>query len=175
MPSALAQPSVRPSVLRLIGSTLASRYEMLVREGVPAHLALSVRRLQVQQPHTAPLPTRCALIVEPDPHARGLAELLLDEVMIVVGCESAEAALPVLRARGGTVALVFADLRLSGTLSGLDLARAVSERWPATRMILTSASAERPAQALPAGVRFMPKPWACGALLAEAHKAIGEG
>lgn len=173
MPSALAHPRVGSSVLRLIGSTLAARYETLLREGVPVHLAPSVRRLQVQQPRTEPLPNRCALIVEPDPHVRGLAELLLDDVMIVVGCESAEAALPVLRARGGNVALVFADLRLSGTLSGIDLARVVTRRWPATRMILTSASADDPAVTMPANVRFMPKPWGCAELLAEAHAAIG--
>ena len=174
MPTALAHPSVRPSVLRLIGSTLASRYEMLLREGVPAHLAVAVRRLQVQEPRKKPLPKACALIVEPDPHVRGLAELLLDEVMIVVGCESAEAAIPVLRAHGGNVALVLSDLRLSGTLSGIDLARIIAKRWPTTRMLLTSASAEEPGEALPPGVRYMPKPWACADLLTEARMAIGQ-
>lgn len=171
MPSAPILACVRPAALKHIGITLAPLYETLVREGVPAHLATCVRRLQVQERRSRPMPRACALVVEPDPHVRMLAELTLDETMIVVGCESAEAALPILRARGSEVVLVVADLRLAGPLSGLALARAVASGCPGTRMILTSAGAAEPDEPLPAGVSFLRKPWSCADLIAEARRA----
>ena len=172
-------PSAHPSSrvfesgdLKALGTSLAARYETLIGEGVPAHLAMPVRKMQMQEPKRVPLPSARAIVVEDDPHVRVLAELLLDEIAVVIGCESAESALAVMRARGQDVALVFADVRLTGTMSGIDLACAVVSRWPATRMMLTSGVLRAPPSDLPAGVRFLPKPWSCADLLAEARSAI---
>ncbi|WP_457106997.1 response regulator [Methylobacterium sp. P5_C11] len=168
-----------------IGRTLASFYDNLVSEGVPEHLASLVRRVRqtdggdsVQQisRETAAeaVPPRLALVVEDDPEIRALAETLLEETELdVVGCDSAEAALLVLQARGGDVALVFADVRLAGRMDGLQLARAVSTLWPRARLVVTSGHGlSRPE--LPAEAVFIAKPWRAFDVLVEAERAAAE-
>jgi CheY-like chemotaxis protein len=166
-----------------IGQTLASFYDTLVAEGIPEHLAVLVR--QVRQSETdyaaggvASEPQAetersglLALVVEDDPQVRALAEALLEETELgVIGCDSAEAALNVLQARGGEVALVFADVRLAGEMDGLQLARAVATLWPRARLVITSgqpvARPEVPAEAV-----FIPKPWRALEILVEAERA----
>ena len=166
-----------------IGQTLASFYDTLVAEGIPEHLAVLVR--QVRQSETdyaaggaASEPqaetersSLLALVVEDDPQVRALAEALLEETELgVIGCDSAEAALNVLQARGGEVALVFADVRLAGEMDGLQLARAVATLWPRARLVITSgqpvARPEVPAEAV-----FIPKPWRALEILVEAERA----
>lgn len=169
-----------------IGQTLASFYDELVSEGIPEHLAALVRRVRQTEDDTAAqadagpatataseLP-RVALVVEDDPEVRALAETLLEETELeVVGCDSAEAALSVLQARGGDVALVFADIRLAGEMDGLQLARAVATLWPRARLVITSGHGlHRPE--LPTEAVFIAKPWRPLDVLVEAERAAAE-
>ena len=168
-----------------IGQTLASFYDTLVAEGVPEHLAALVRQVRQSadgreegkagDPASPPCAqgARLALVVEDEPEVRALAEALLEETELsVVGCDSAEAALAVLQARGGEVALVFADVRLAGEMDGLQLARAVSTLWPRARLVVTSGrSVARPD--VPEHAVFIPKPWRALDVLVEAERASG--
>lgn len=169
-----------------IGQTLASFYDELVSEGIPEHLAALVRRVRQTEDDTgaqadagpatataSELP-RVALVVEDDPEVRALAETLLEETELeVVGCDSAEAALSVLQARGGDVALVFADIRLAGEMDGLQLARAVATLWPRARLVITSGHGlHRPE--LPTEAVFIAKPWRPLDVLVEAERAAAE-
>jgi CheY-like chemotaxis protein len=168
-----------------IGRTLASFYDNLVTEGVPEHLAALVRRVRQTEDdasarHEPPVvtleaePPRLALVVEDDPEIRALAETLLEETELnVVGCDSAEAALSVLQARGGDVALVFADVRLAGQMDGLQLARAVATLWPRARLVITSGHG-LPRPDLPAEAVFIAKPWRPFDVLVEAERAAAE-
>jgi CheY-like chemotaxis protein len=168
-----------------IGRTLASFYDDLVTEGVPEHLAALVRRVRqtegdepVRVEPQAASPEagqpRLALVVEDDPEIRALAETLLEETELdVVGCDSAEAALAVLQARGGDVALVFADVRLAGEMDGLQLARAVATLWPRARLVITSGHG-LPRPDLPAEAVFIAKPWRPLDVLVEAERAAAE-
>ena len=80
-----------------------------------------------------------ALIVEDDPDVRELAAALLEETVLdVMEVDSAEAALNCLQDRGGEVAMIFADIRLPGTMDGVQLARAACTLWPTIRIVLTS-------------------------------------
>lgn len=100
-----------------------------------------------------------ALVVEHDRDLRDLAEALLEESDLeVVGCESGEAALEVMHRRGGRVAFLFADVELAGAMDGVELARAVRERWPRVKIVVTSPDDDR-LQGLPQGADHMPKPW----------------
>jgi CheY-like chemotaxis protein len=175
--------TLSPSIpLDQIGQTLASIYDDLVSEGVPEHLAALVRRVRQSEaepaaPHPAqPAATeavaqRLALVVEDDPQIRALAETLLEETELdVVGCDSAEAALAVLQARGGDVALVFADVRLAGEMDGLQLARAVATLWPRARLVVTSGHGIRRPD-LPSEAVFIAKPWRPFDVLVEAERA----
>ena len=168
-----------------IGQTLASFFDDLVSEGMPEHLAALVRRVrQTEDDRIAAAgpvavaaetdPRRVALVVEDDPAIRALAETLLEETELdVVGCDSAEAALSVLQARGGDVALVFADVRLAGHMDGLQLARAVATVWPRARRVITSGHG-LPRPEMPPEAVFIAKPWRPLDVLVEAERATSD-
>jgi len=162
-----------------IGQALAAFYDDLIAEGVPEHLATLVRQVQpepgAKQTGTQPKSGRIALVVEDDAATRHLAEALLgDTDLSVIGCDSAEAALAIMREQGGQVALVFADIRLAGAMDGLQLAAAVALLWPTARMVVTSGRrAERP-ENLPPQAVFIAKPWRPFDLLVEAERATTE-
>ena len=116
---------------------------------------------------------RIALIVEDDAELRHLTKLVLEEVELdIVESESAEAALATMLLRGQDVALIFADIRLSGVMDGIDLAREVKMRWPHLVVVLTSGNAGEYPEKLPPGVVYMPKPWNPVSILAAAQHAI---
>jgi CheY-like chemotaxis protein len=157
--------------LEAIGQALADVYDNLVAEGVPEHLAALVRQVEARDRTR----TRLALVVEDDANVRALAETLLEETeLAVAGCESAEAALAVLQARGHEISLVFADVRLAGDMDGVQLAAAVATLWPTTRLVLTSGTPQAELAPLPEGVVFIPKPWRALDLLCEAERATQE-
>ncbi len=114
-----------------------------------------------------------ALIVEDDPDVRGLAAALLEETELdAVEVGSAEAALDCLQERGGEVAMLFADVRLPGTMDGVQLAKAACTLWPTIRIVLTSGDPGARLDDLPECVTFMPKPWRGLDVLVQAEKAI---
>ena len=133
-----------------------------------------MRQVQPDTP-AKPRSGRLALVVEDDAATRGVAEALLgDTDLDVIGCDSAEAALAVMREQGGRVALVFTDVRLAGPMDGLQLASAVALLWPTARMVVTSGRrTDRPTKLPPQAV-FIPKPWRPFDLLAEAERATTE-
>jgi DNA-binding NtrC family response regulator len=84
-------------------------------------------------------PNRTVLIVEDDAELRDLtAALLEDEQLDTVKCESAEAALAVMLLHERDISMIFADVRLTGAMDGVDLAWEVRQRWPTLPVVLTS-------------------------------------
>ncbi len=118
--------------------------------------------------------SRVALIVEDDHDVRGLAAALLEESdLAVVETSSAEEALAYLREHADRVAFLFADVRLSRLMSGIDLARMVGLKWPWIEMVLTSGApigTDEVAQ-VPREVHYMPKPWRALDILMAAERA----
>jgi CheY-like chemotaxis protein len=118
---------------------------------------------------------RIALIVEDDAELRGLTTTVLQESELdIIECESAEATLATMLLRGQDVAMIFADIRLSGVMDGVDLAREVKMRWPHLMVILTSGNAGERLEQLPPGVDYMPKPWQPLNVLMAADRAAGD-
>src|SRR6516162_11947871 len=117
---------------------------------------------------------RIALIVEDDAELRLITKMVLEESELdTIECDSAEAALATMLLRGPDVAMIFADIRLSGVMDGIDLAREVKMRWPHLVVVLTSGNAgEYPEKRLPLGVVYMPKPWNPVSILAAAQHAM---
>lgn len=114
-----------------------------------------------------------ALVVEDDAAIRDLATAVLEETDLgVIACESAEDALSVLERDDVTVALLFADIRLSGAMDGVTLAKAVERRWPDVRVIVTSGAKQD--VTLPRGALFMQKPWRALDVLVQAERATME-
>ena len=105
-------------------------------------------------------PKSIALIVEDDHDLLQLTAMLLQESGFnTVECESAEAALAVMLLGEQDVTMVFADIRLSGAMDGVDLAHELKVRWPHLKIILTSGNAGERLAHLPRGVEYMAKPW----------------
>jgi DNA-binding NtrC family response regulator len=125
---------------------------------------------------SAPKIGQAALIVEDDADQRSfIAMLLQDAGFETIECESAEAALATMLLRGRDVCLVFADLRLSGPMDGVDLASELRMRWPHLSVVLTSGNVGTRLADLPAGVEYMPKPWQPLNLLITADRAKSAG
>src|SRR5689334_7095544 len=102
---------------------------------------------------------RKILIVEDNTELRMLTKEILEECQLdIIECESAEAALATMLLRGRDEAMVFADIRLSGVMDGIELAREVKLRWPHLVVILASGNAAEYLDQLPPGVEYMPKP-----------------
>jgi CheY-like chemotaxis protein len=116
---------------------------------------------------------RKALVVEDDAELRSLAVALLEETSLeIVEASSGEEALHYLHHHADEVAFLFSDVRLPCLMSGVDLARTVSLKWPWIRTVLTSgAPLEEPGNTPLRDVRFMPKPWRALEVLIEAEKA----
>jgi two-component system, cell cycle response regulator CpdR len=115
---------------------------------------------------------RAALIVEDDADQRWLTATLLRENGVqTIECESAEAALATMLLRRCEVCMVFADVRLSGVMDGIDLARELKIRWPRLIVVLTSGNPSARLEHLPPGVEYMPKPWQPLNLLIAAERA----
>ena len=114
-----------------------------------------------------------ALVVEDDPEIRSLAGAMLEETELnVVEVASGEEALAYLDEHGDEVALIFADVWLSGRLDGVELARAVQRRWPRVKMLVTSGNAGDRLRELPREAQFLPKPWRALDVLVAAEKAV---
>jgi DNA-binding NtrC family response regulator len=115
---------------------------------------------------------RKLLIVEDDAELRLLMKMVLEESELdIIECDSAEMALATMLLRGQEVAMIFADIQLSGEMDGMDLAREVKIRWPHLVVILTSGKAGEHLDQLPPGVEYIPKPWKALEVLTAAERA----
>ena len=56
--------------------------------------------------------------------------VLEESELDIIDCDSAESALATMLLRGQDVAMIFADIRLSAVMDGIDLAHEVKMRWP---------------------------------------------
>ena len=99
---------------------------------------------------------RLALIVEDDVQQRQmLSDLLEDENMKVISCESAEAGVAVMNEFGGDLAVLITDVNLAGTMTGLELAVVARRGFPSLRIVVVSGYD----QDVPEDICFLRKPW----------------
>ena len=57
------------------------------------------------------------------------------------------------------ITVVFTDIQMPGSMDGLKLAAAIRGRWPPIKIVATSGRAKVTDDDLPAGSRFLPKPY----------------
>jgi len=110
-----------------------------------------------------------ALVVEDDPLQREfLCDLLRNENIDVVQCESAEAAELVVARSGPELTLLVTDAALAGRGTGIELAQFAKRRFPGLNVILVSG---QDGLTLPENVRFFRKPFQPAELLRAAMSA----
>jgi CheY-like chemotaxis protein len=76
----------------------------------------------------------------------------------VVEAANADQAIEILESRRD-IAVVFTDIQMPGSMDGLKLARAIRGRWPPIKIVVTSGYANVGEPDLPAGGRFLSKPY----------------
>jgi CheY-like chemotaxis protein len=102
------------------------------------------------------------LVVEDDWLIREMLGDVLEEAGFNTSLAfSAKEALRLLE-RDGDFDFVMTDVELPGGLDGIDLARLVAAQWPQIEVLMISGCG---LPAVPAGTRFLPKPFTPGELL----------
>ena len=83
-------------------------------------------------------------------------------------------ALELLNHCAAEIAVLFTDVRMPGSMDGLELARVAHMSWPWIRVIVTSGAFGKPSDTLPEDADFLRKPWLPLDLLAHVLKAATE-
>ncbi|TGD96282.1 NepR family anti-sigma factor [Methylobacterium nonmethylotrophicum] len=143
--------------LDALGAGLAAAYDGLVAEAIPERLGALLRQLESREtaggPETgeastprdrtggseAPGPAcRLALVVGEVPGATEAGAVLARAGLEATPCPDPDAALDLLRLRGGEVALVLLGLpaERTGGLDGAGFARAVATLWPTIHLVV---------------------------------------
>jgi DNA-binding NarL/FixJ family response regulator len=87
-----------------------------------------------------------------------VVEVLAEEGFVAIEAGHAEEALATLNLRAADIHVLFTDIHMPGAMDGLALAHHARQSWPWIALLITSATT--PKTALPAGSRFLPKPYA---------------
>lgn len=99
------------------------------------------------------------LLVEDEVLVRWAAAAALREAGYqVLDVERADEALPILEGRSDIV-VVFTDINMPGRMDGQALAFEVNRRWPRIGLLVTSGEMTTGDSRLPAGSRFLAKPY----------------
>jgi DNA-binding NtrC family response regulator len=93
-----------------------------------------------------------------------IADVLGEASLHVVEAGNADEALEVLECRGDITSVV-TDVRMPGTIDGLDLAPIIAEQWKYVGLVVLSGHASAADPRLPAAASFIQKPLAMHALL----------
>jgi len=115
------------------------------------------------------------LIVEDEPLLRSMAvEFLSEAGLVTFEADNAIQALELLNHCAAEIAVLFTDVRMPGSMDGLELARVAHMSWPWIRVIVTSGALGKPSDTLPEDADFLRKPWLPLDLLAHVQKAATE-
>jgi CheY-like chemotaxis protein len=115
----------------------------------------------VMSPVPIAAPAQIVVVVaEDEEFLRTIAvEFLADEGFTVLEAEHAAGAIALLEAKAGDVHVLFTDHRMPGSMSGFELVHHAFRQWPWIALLLTSGDIGPEATNLPAGCRFLPKPY----------------
>jgi DNA-binding NtrC family response regulator len=95
------------------------------------------------------------LVVEDEPIIRMEAvQVIKDAGYVVLDASNTNDAITILEKRHD-IRAVFTEIHVPGRLNGMDLARAIAERWPLIRLIVTSSAST--VDNFPADWRYIPK------------------
>jgi two-component system, response regulator PdtaR len=91
----------------------------------------------------------------------------------VVEAENADGAISILESRFD-ITIVFTDVQMPGSMDGLKLAAAIRGRWPPILIVATSGLVAIRDDDLPAGSRFLPKPYSPRQIVGVLRDLAGE-
>lgn len=104
------------------------------------------------------------LLVEDEPMIRAIGIDALEEAGFeVIEAQDADEAVRILEMLG-EVHVLFTDIRMPGSMNGLELAKLVHERWPAMKILVTSGDTWPTSTQIPDDGHFLAKPYRLDAL-----------
>ena len=95
-------------------------------------------------------------------------EMIRDLGFEVIEAVDADEAVSLLESVSG-IKVVFTDIQMPGSMDGLMLAAAIRDRWPPVALLVTSGKVSPPTDDMPAGARFIPKPYSPWQLKEQLH------
>lgn len=99
------------------------------------------------------------LLVEDEPMIRAIGIDALEEAGYeVIEAKDADEAVRILEMLG-EVHVLFTDIRMPGSMNGLELAKLVHERWPAMKILVTSGDTWPTSTQIPDEGHFLAKPY----------------
>jgi two-component system, response regulator PdtaR len=105
-------------------------------------------------------PPMVVLVAEDEPLLRVMAvDALAEEGFGTLEAGNAAEALAACKAHPDAVDVLFTDIRMPGSMDGLELAHRVRERWPSISVLITSGNIFLSLKELPDGAKFLPKPY----------------
>ena len=114
------------------------------------------------------------LVVEDEMLLRMRAvDMVEDAGYVPVEAVDADEALAILQSRSDIV-LLFTDIQMPGSMTGLQLALAVHERWPRIKIILASGQLKLSRVDIPNDSRFFGKPLNSDEIIAEMRDMLGQ-
>lgn len=114
------------------------------------------------------------LVVEDEMLLRMRAvDLIEDAGYLPVEAVDADEAFAILQSRSD-IALLFSDIQMPGSMTGLQLALAVHERWPRIKIILASGQLKLSKSEIPENSRFFGKPLDSVEMIAEIREMLGD-
>ena len=118
---------------------------------------------------------RICLLVDDEPAIRDLLKIVLE----LAGFKSLEAenamqALKIVRELGGAIDLVVTDIVIAGDMTGIDLANAIRNAFPLTRLIVMSGSDFQLQSVQVSDVEFIPKPFHVDTMLRAVQRIATE-
>jgi CheY-like chemotaxis protein len=117
---------------------------------------------------TSPTRPTGVLVVEDEAVIRLLAvDTLTEAGYAVMESPHANHAADILAFEAESVHILFSDIDMPGTMTGLDLARLVRQQWPWIAVILTSGKMVPARHEMPSDTRFLPKPYSLEQMLTD--------
>ena len=111
---------------------------------------------------------KTVIIAEDEVLTRMLADEVLSEAgYVVIQAEDADHALKILQSYRRLVHLLFTDIHMPGSITGLELAHVVRSHWPKVALVVTSGAHMPQPHELPAGGIFVAKPYALNDVMAQ--------
>src|ERR1700722_7168458 len=119
--------------------------------------------------HRAATKRPVVLVVEDEFLIRmNAAEMIEEAGFEVAEASNADEAVAILESRLD-IAVVFTDIQMPGSLDGLNLAKAVRDRWPPIHIVASSGLVDVRTGDLPHGGRFFPKPYSPAQIIGALH------
>lgn len=119
-------------------------------------------------------PKNLILVVEDEYLIRmNSADMIRDFGFDVIEATDADEAVSLLESIPD-ITVVFTDIQMPGSMDGLLLAAVVHDRWPPVALLITSGKVRPAMDDMPAGARFLPKPYSPWQLKEQLHSLTAQ-